>query len=253
MSCQKLAAIVLPTALCTACVHTYTNDEIYRDADAYAADAFAPDKLTSASKQSVEQLHKPVANYKTLTVAVKAQLEGNGNFRPNPKGELKFTNMGDGLIREVSHYTNNDIPIRLAFSLNYLGLLPFRAQAVPYGAPRSKDINEVKSITSFARDAWKPIEGKTYEFTGMIGSEANIGGFATFQFSCTAGPSYPAKAFSRKLQGMATDFNCERRINNVITSKGVQTLWHDYGVAVTTSSQTSTVKETVTVVDVQID
>jgi hypothetical protein len=253
ISLNKLAAIVLPPVLCCACAHMYTNDQIFNDADAYAADAFAPGKLTRASKQIASQLHKPAAAFNSITVSVKASVEGTGNFRSNPRGEITFTNLGDGQIREVQKFTNNDIPTRFGFSIGYLSMFPLRTQVIPYGMTKTRDITEVKSISSFPLDAWKPVEGQVYEYAGSIGSEANIGGFSPFRFTCKAGASYPASAFSPKLSGLATDFACERRINNVITTKTVQALWHDYGVAVTTSNQTSNAKETVSIVDVRID
>jgi hypothetical protein len=188
-----------------------------------------------------------------LTVAVSASVEVNGGIQANPRGEITFTNLGEGQIREVQKFSNNDIPTRFAFSISYLSMFPFRAQIIPYGFKKARDITEVKSISSFPLDAWKPVEGQVYEYAGSIGDEPHIGGFYPFIFTCKAGASYPASRFSSKLTGLATDFSCERRINNVVTTRSVQALWHDYGMAVTTSSQTSNSRETVSIVSVGID
>jgi len=235
------------------CTTVYTPEHVYADKDTYAADVFSLGKFRSDSKKYAAMLHKPVANFKTLTVKLDAKFDGKSSRIDRATGVTKFTNLGHGLARAVSEFSNNDIPYSLNFNISYLGLFSFRNQNIAYRQTRMSDVGEVRNISKFSVDAWNPVEGRGYEFNAEVAPEGRLAGFDTFTSTCTAGKSYPARTVFPSLQGQAVDFQCDKLVGGRVTGKANLILLQDYGVALPTSKQDSLNKASFTVVSVEVN
>jgi hypothetical protein len=244
-----LTALVLTTA---ACAPRFTEfSEINADKTAYLQQTFASQGIPPEVSAKLPKAGVTQANFASIVVRARSVYVASDKTE-NRSIVHRFENAGNGLIREMSEFSANDIPYRLYFSVGYGGLLPLKTQIANYRSKYADMVLLTDQIDTLSGDLSTLKENDVFEAQWKMRSDFPNARPHKQSIRCKAGQTFPAANLSANLKGDAQYLLCDRYRDDILGYKNKFAWLKKYGVAITLEHSASnyTVTDTITEVTV---
>lgn len=183
---------------------------------------------------------------KDIKIYFNAHVDGVNGQTLDRKLMNTYSILGNGLVQIIEEYSSNDIPNIYRFSISYKALDDIKwLDALPEEGNTRLPM-EIKEITT-----WSKFD-TTGKFTAIYkwGTVMQIAGYKDAQTVCETGKKFNAKDLHAKFSGNAFNIECTYSINGVVAYKRHKAFIEDLDLAVPVDTVNSSVKETLTIIDV---
>lgn len=219
---ERAGTVLLLIAL-SACVMTSTKDIAVNPRAHAESDFFAPQKLQDAVSREILQGERVALNFQRMSLTY-GHDEKFGYV-------VHLINAGNGLVRSSRENFRDQVPSGSLVSLSYLGVVPLRAQNVPYNSRSPALIEEVTEFTRFSKQIARPVENAEYLFEGRTGLWLTLlSEKSSMVLACRSEKFYPAGKLHPEMRGDAIDLVCTQ--SSPLRSVHRYAFLSHYGVAV---------------------
>jgi len=252
MHLLKYSLVAMLFTLLSGCVNQVLVKDMTINKNDFANQNFS---TANISKDILTQISKDGApsHFKLMKLKFDLSIETIRKEKENPKLDLSITDLGNGLTQEIYELSNNDIPFFLGYTNQYRGLFRVRQQLTRINRSIAPFPIEIKQFTKFTPLPSAPKQDEEYEYVYSTGTQPQLVSFLELKVKCKFGTSYPAIQFHPKLEGAATDLNCEHLKNNVVDIKSKLVFLQKYGIAFATEEIASSSTTKYKITDVKVE
>ncbi|KAF0843319.1 hypothetical protein FNL37_0741 [Methylovorus glucosotrophus] len=219
--------------------------EALSDRNSFINKNYAPTSISESVFKKLP-LDRTEKQKKDIEIYFKSHVEGVSGKALDRKLINKYSILGNGLVQIMEEYSSNEIPNFYRFSISYEGLEEIKwLDALP-GELNTRMPMEIKEITTWSRFD----TGKKYTAIFKSGRVMQIANYDSNKTICEVGEKFNAKNLHPKFSGNAFNLECIYSINGLVALKSHKVFIQDLGLAVPVDTITSSLKETLTVVDV---
>ncbi|WP_176079773.1 hypothetical protein [Paraburkholderia tropica] len=236
------AASLASVVLLSGCSPFVSVKDIANDKPAYLATNFDADSLPTSVREKLPAAGKHPLPFKILTMSGTVSGHVGAVAVSNDFKDTLINAKDTGLVQQLSEVSANDVPHSATFSLSYLNLFNLKTETAVYSRTMALVPAMVHDADNNQFVFEAPKEDTTYVTTFETGTTIQITDFRTAVTSCHTGHFYPASQINAVLTGKALDFDCEETKDGIIQNKARRTYLTEYGIGLTRSIATSTLK-----------
>jgi hypothetical protein len=233
------------TAVVPLCAVTKVGD-ILKDKPTYLDKNFTIAELRSEVKYHLGKVKTDFKPFKTITIEASIAIE-SGDKKWQQRAATRFTNLGNGVLREETEYSNNDIPFVDFLAVTYLGMIPMKNQLVRFARTMADPILEIKSIVQFPAEMTRPVKDKECKFICKTGAESQFFSYREWELTFTVREVIPASQLADQLTGEAIVVERESKLEAVPSGRETYYYLVDYGCGIHMKHTGSGTVETYTI------
>lgn len=242
---QKRARLALAAlaGLVAGCVAPIPVKDMLNDRQKFLTTQFAPNRLPTQVRQTVEKAGTPAVAFKELHLGFNADQEEDDK-KKQLEGKALLLDAGNGLVQTQLEWSRNGFPYRINNSLEYVGIVPllwnsgFHDEQNTFVTWETKEARRLDRVTTLR-------QGDELVFDFSYGGFLQSVNLPQERITCKVGATRPANGIHANFSGTAVALECNALdANKTPVSRTDWAYLSDYGVAIRTALKTR--KETLT-------